>query len=77
MVLYDEGKIALDAPVSRYIPSFSACGLKDQVTIKHLLTHRAGLAPGKELWRIPGGPAAARAAVLNSPIGCIPGNCYE
>ncbi|MEP6833536.1 MAG: serine hydrolase domain-containing protein [Gemmatimonas sp.] len=76
MVLYDEGKVALDAPVSRYIPSFTG-GLKDQVTIKHLLTHRAGLPAGKELWRIPGGPAAARAAVLNSPIQCIPGNCYE
>ena len=76
MVLYDEGKVALDAPVSRYIPSFSG-GLKDQVTIKHLLTHRAGLPAGRELWRIASTPEAARAAVLASPIQCIPGNCYE
>ncbi len=76
MVLYDEGKVALDAPVSRYIPSFSG-GLKDQVTIKHLLMHRAGLPAGKELWRIAHTPAEARAAVLDSPIQCIPGNCYE
>ena len=76
MVLYDQGKVALDAPVSRYIPSFSG-GLKDQVTIKHLLTHRAGLPAGKELWRNSSGPAAARAAVLASPIQCVPGNCYE
>lgn len=76
MVLYDQGKIALDAPVSRYIPSFSG-GLKDQVTIKHLLTHRAGLPAGKELWRTTSSPAAARASVLASPIQCIPGNCYE
>ncbi|MEO7996884.1 MAG: serine hydrolase domain-containing protein [Gemmatimonadaceae bacterium] len=76
MVLYDEGKVALDAPVSRYIPSFSG-GLKDQVTIKHLLTHRAGLPAGKELWRTTSSPEAARASVLASPIQCIPGNCYE
>ena len=76
MVLYDEGKVALDAPVSRYIPSFAG-GLKDQVTIKHLLTHRAGLPAGRELWRIARTPEAARAAVLSSPIQCIPGNCYE
>lgn len=76
MVLYDQGKIALDAPVSRYIPSFSG-GLKDQVTIKHLLTHRAGLPAGKELWRTTSSPAAARASVLASPIQCVPGNCYE
>lgn len=76
MVLYDQGKVALDAPVSRYIPSFSG-GLKDQVTIKHLLTHRAGLPAGRELWRIAHTPEEARAAVLASPINCVPGNCYE
>ena len=76
MVLYDEGKVALDAPVSRYIPSFIG-GLKDQVTIKHLLTHRAGLPAGRELWRIARTPEAAREAVLSSPIQCVPGNCYE
>ncbi|MEO7362949.1 MAG: serine hydrolase domain-containing protein, partial [Gemmatimonadaceae bacterium] len=76
MVLYDEGKVALDAPVSRYLPSFTG-GLKDQVTIKHLLTHRAGLPAGRELWRIARTPEAAREAVLASPIQCVPGNCYE
>ena len=76
MVLFDEGKVALDAPVSRYLPSFTG-GLKDQVTIKHLLTHRAGLPAGRELWRIARTPEAARAAVLASPVQCVPGNCYE
>ena len=32
MVLFDQGQIDLDAPVSRYLPDFSG-GLKDQVTI--------------------------------------------
>jgi CubicO group peptidase (beta-lactamase class C family) len=76
MVLYDRGQIDLDAPVSRYLPDFSG-GLKDQVTLRHLLTHRAGLPAGRELWRIAQTPAQARAAVLSSPIQCVPGNCYE
>lgn len=76
MVLYDAGKVDIDAPVSRYLPDFSG-GLRDQVTVRHLLTHRAGLPAGRELWRIAKTPAEARAAVLASPIQCAPGNCYE
>jgi CubicO group peptidase (beta-lactamase class C family) len=76
MVLYDQGKVSLDVPVSRYIPSFSG-GMKDQVTVRLLLEHRAGLPAGKELWRIASNPAEARAAVLDTKIDCIPGNCYE
>ncbi len=76
MVLYDAGKVDIDAPVSRYLPDFSG-GLRDQVTVRHLLTHRAGLPAGRELWRIAKTPADARAAVLASPIQCAPGNCYE
>lgn len=76
MVLYDQGKIDLDAPVSQYLPSFTG-GMKDQVTVRHLLTHRAGLPAGRELWRIASTPAEAREAVLNSPIQCTPGVCYE
>jgi CubicO group peptidase (beta-lactamase class C family) len=40
--LYERGKIDLGAAVSRYIPAFAANG-KDVVTLKHLLTHTAGL----------------------------------
>lgn len=76
MVLYDQGKLELDAPVSRYLPEFSG-GLRDRVTVQHLLTHRAGLSAGRELWRIADSPAAARAAVMASPINCTPGACYE
>lgn len=76
MVLYDRGQVDLDAKVSRYLPAFSG-GLRDQVTVRHLLTHRAGLSAGRELWRIADSPAEARAAVLASPINCTPGACYE
>ncbi len=76
MVLYDEGKIDLEAPVNRYVPGFTG-GLRDQVTVRHLLTHRGGLPAGRELWRIASTPAEARAAVLSSPVQCTPGACYE
>ncbi|WP_053333665.1 serine hydrolase domain-containing protein [Gemmatimonas phototrophica] len=76
MVLYDRGQVDLDAKVSTYLPTFSG-GLKDQVTVRHLLTHRAGLSAGRELWRIADSPAEARAAVLSSPVNCTPGACYE
>jgi serine-type D-Ala-D-Ala carboxypeptidase len=76
MVLYDAGRIALDAPVHDYLPDFTG-GLRDQVTVRHLLTHRGGLPAGRELWRSTRSPAEARAAVLASPVQCTPGACYE
>jgi len=76
MVLYDMGRINLDAPVSQYLPTFTG-GQRDLVTVRHLLTHRAGLPAGKELWRIASTPAQAREAVLASPVNCTPGVCYE
>lgn len=76
MVLFDRGKIDLDSPVSRYVPDFKG-GLRDQVTVRQLLTHTSGLPAGRELWRIAKTPAEARAAVLASPIKCKPGACYE
>ena len=76
MVLYDEGKIDLDAPVRTYLPEFTGGG-KDRVTVRHLLLHRSGLPAGRDLWRITSSPAEARRAVLETPLGCAPGVCYE
>lgn len=77
MALFDEGKLDLDAPVVRWLPSFADGGLKDQVTVRHLLTHRSGLPAGRDLWRIAFTPAEARAALLQSVVRCEPGRCYE
>jgi CubicO group peptidase (beta-lactamase class C family) len=44
--LVHEGEIALDDPVSRVLPVFSERD-KDDVTLRHLLTHSSGLKP----WR--------------------------
>jgi CubicO group peptidase (beta-lactamase class C family) len=40
--LVGEGKLELDAPVARYWPEFAAAG-KGAITLRHLLSHRAGL----------------------------------
>jgi CubicO group peptidase (beta-lactamase class C family) len=40
--LVGEGKLSLDAPVAQYWPAFAAAG-KERVTLRHLLSHRAGL----------------------------------
>jgi len=40
--LIERGKISLDAPVRSYLPEFS----DGAVTVRHLMTHSSGLAPG-------------------------------
>ena len=42
MRLVDTGRLDLDAPVRRYLPSFSG-GLRDQVTVRMLFDHTSGL----------------------------------
>lgn len=50
MILCDQGKLSLDTPITRYLPSFDM--LSDdfrQITLRHLLSHASGL-PGTN-WR--------------------------
>jgi CubicO group peptidase (beta-lactamase class C family) len=42
LMLASRGQVDLDAPVARYWPAFGAAG-KDHVTVRHLLSHSAGL----------------------------------
>ena len=46
MMLADEGSVSLDDPVAKSLPSFADRG-KEEITIRHLLCHSAGLKP----WR--------------------------
>ena len=39
--IWERGKIALDDPVSKYIPEFGAKG-KESITVRHVLTHTGG-----------------------------------
>jgi CubicO group peptidase (beta-lactamase class C family) len=42
MTLFDRGKFRLDDRVKKFLPSFTGHG-RDEVTIRHLLTHTSGL----------------------------------
>ena len=42
MALVDEGMLDLDAPAASYVPEFGSRG-KDDITLRHLLTHTSGL----------------------------------
>jgi CubicO group peptidase (beta-lactamase class C family) len=45
MALLEDGQIRLSDPVRRFWPEFGANG-KEQITLRHLLTHTGGLAAG-------------------------------
>jgi CubicO group peptidase (beta-lactamase class C family) len=42
MKLVERGQVLLDDPVARYVPEFAAAG-KEEVRVRHLLTHTSGL----------------------------------
>jgi CubicO group peptidase (beta-lactamase class C family) len=75
MALVDDGRLALDAPVRRYVPAFAGAG-KGAVTVRHLLEHRSGLAAGAPLWRA-GSASAARRAAVAAPLHAAPGSAVE
>lgn len=71
MVLYDRGKLRLDAPVGRYLPEYRR-GDKARVTVRDLLTHRSGLPAGRDL-RKARTAREARRLVLETPLVAEPG----
>jgi CubicO group peptidase (beta-lactamase class C family) len=74
MILYDEGRLELDAPVAKYLPAFSG-GTKDLVTVRQLLTHTSGLPAGRDLRRLASSAWEARQLVIGTPLTCNPGRC--
>jgi len=76
MLLVDEDKLALDAPVQRYVPEFIG-PMKDHVTIRHLLTHSAGLAADLPLYDSTPTRAAALHAVDTTTLLSPPGVTYR
>lgn len=75
MLLVDEGKLELDAPVQRYVPAFQGPG-KDRVTIRDLLTHSSGLPDWRPLYRETDTRAQALALVDTTPLRSPPGERY-
>ena len=71
MALVDDGRMRLDDPVRRYLPAFSGKG-RDQVTIRHLLTHTSGLPAGARIVGTTPGERL-RAWIANAPVYDKPG----
>lgn len=76
MILFDEGRLSLDAKVVDFVPGFVG-RWKDEVTIRHLLTHRSGMPAGRDLWRVARTADEARQAVVETPLGARPGRYFE
>lgn len=70
--LVDAGKVDLDAPVQRYLPGFTG-EMKERVTIRHLLTHSAGLPAWRPLYKEAASPQEALGLVLQTPLDTAPG----
>ena len=49
MMLVSDGRVDVDAPVSRYLPDFRGAHL-DSITVRHLLQHAAGLVQWQPLY---------------------------
>ncbi|MBX9929710.1 MAG: serine hydrolase [Gemmatimonadaceae bacterium] len=75
MILFDQGKLDLDAKVQTYLPQWEG-RWKEDVTVRMLLTHRGGLPAGRDLWRITDSPDAARTEVLGTALVYRPGSQY-
>ena len=58
-MLVDEGKVNWDDPVTKYLPSFQLYDpyVTREVTVRDLLTHRAGLGNADYLWAVEDLPA--------------------
>lgn len=80
MTLYDQGKFKLDDLVKKYLPAFSGDG-RDEVTIRHLLSHVSGLpdqlANNGELRKQHATLAQFAEQAQRAPLSFKPGTKYE
>lgn len=77
MQLYEAEAIALDDPVATYLPAFARAG-KDEVTLRHLLTHTSGLPAHRPYFEE--GMRTLEAvveAIAQEPLAHAPGTAYQ
>jgi CubicO group peptidase (beta-lactamase class C family) len=72
MRLVSGGRLDLDAPVGRYVPSF-ATGDRGAISIRQLLTHSSGLPAHARLWESVSGRDAFERAIAGLPLERAPG----
>ena len=75
MQLVEKKKIDLDAPVQRYLPEWTG-QWKEQVTVRHLLTHSSGLRAWRAFYQETETVEAARQLLLDTPLDTLPGVKY-
>jgi CubicO group peptidase (beta-lactamase class C family) len=75
MLLVSEGRIDLDAPVSEYVPEFSGKA-KQNVLVRHLLTHTSGLPAWRPLYLETESREEALDTVFATPLDSAPGEQY-
>ncbi|MGH7468887.1 MAG: glycoside hydrolase family 3 N-terminal domain-containing protein, partial [Longimicrobiales bacterium] len=73
MLLFQDGALQLDAPVEQYLPEWTGSIEKRQVTVRHLLTHTAGLPPFLPLWQGTRGKEAYLARIAAVPLDYMAG----
>ncbi len=71
-LLVDRGRVALDAPVRRYLPRFTGGG-REQVTVRMLLDHTSGLPAGLDPSARPRGRDSVLALVYRTSLRRTPG----
>ncbi len=72
MWLVEHGRVELDAPASRYVPELRGGG-RERITVRHLLTHTAGLPPVDPLRDYGDDRAANLTRILHTPLDAPPG----
>ena len=73
MILEDEGKLNLDAPVHTYLPELNAPD-KAAITVRMILTHSGGFEAFAALWRDYRGRAAYLGQINARPLAYTPGD---
>jgi CubicO group peptidase (beta-lactamase class C family) len=68
MLLVDRGQMDVDAPVWHYLPDFRGPHL-DSITVRHLLTHSAGLVQWQPLYYHASDKDATYRVVRDMPLG--------
>ncbi len=76
-ILYDRGRLDLDAPVVRYLPGFGGTAEHDRITVRQLLTHSSGLKTGDPLWHHASDRQGILGQIDTMAVADAPGTAYR
>jgi CubicO group peptidase (beta-lactamase class C family) len=72
MQLVEQGKLDIDAPVQKYLPTWTGPN-KEKVLIRHLLTHSSGLPAWRPLYKEADSQDSALKLVYTTALDTLPG----